>query len=70
MGKVKGQNEYNKFLKGQTLSPKKAIMAQCFCCNGEEQGSSEDCRGLNCPLYPFFKRWLWKGRKAIVEVER
>lgn len=62
MGKMKGQAEYKKFQKGESLSPKKAILAHCFVCNGEEEGSNEDCQGKSCPLYPFFRKWVWKGR--------
>ena len=69
----KGRGEYLKSQRGESLSPKKAIMAQCYVCNGEGQGSSEDCKGESCPLYPYFKKWVWKcrgkGRKAIVEPE-
>ena len=63
MGKVKGQVEYQKFKDGKPLSPKQAIKAQCFSCNGEEEGSSEDCKGVSCPLYP---KWSLKGRSSIV----
>ena len=58
MGKLKGQTEYENFKKGMALSPKKAIKAACYACNGENDGSGEDCRGLSCPLYPYFKKWV------------
>lgn len=70
MGKLKGQSEYKKFLEGKPLSPKKSIIAQCFVCNGEEEGSGEDCKGLSCPLYPYARKWLFRGRKSIVEAEK
>ena len=69
MGQIKGQLEYNKFKEGKPLTAKQAIKAQCYICNGEEEGSFMDCQGKNCPLYPFFRKWLLRGRKSIVEVE-
>ena len=69
MGKVKGQKEYKRFLNGGPLSPKQAILAQCFVCNGEIEGSSEDCKGDSCPLYHFFRKWSYKGRKSILQAE-
>ena len=63
MGKLKGQLEYQKFLDNKDLSPKKAIIAHCFVCNGEKEGSGEDCRGSSCVLYPYFKKWVYKDRK-------
>lgn len=55
---MKGQKEYYKFCEGGELTAKQAIKAQCFVCNGAENGSSMDCRGRSCPLYPFFKKWV------------
>ena len=73
MGKLKGQNEYKRFLQGDNLSPKKAILAHCFMCNGEIDGSGEDCRGKSCPLYSYFKKWMWNRKIAValnVETEK
>ena len=70
MGKLKGQKEYSDFKAGKSLSPKKSIIAQCFVCNGEEEGSGEDCRGLSCPLYPFFRKWSHRGRKSKLQAEK
>ena len=66
MGQLKGSRETKKFREGQSLTPKQAIKAQCYICNGEEEGSNEDCQGKGCPLYPFFKKWLFTTqRKAL-----
>lgn len=61
MGMLKGLREYKKFLKGEKLSHKKAILAQCYSCNGFEE-SNIDCRGKSCPLYPFHP-YREKGQK-------
>ena len=68
MGAKIGRSQYAKFKDGGSLSPKQAIIAQCFVCNGEGEGSSEDCRGLSCPLYPYFKKWVYRvGRKEKID---
>lgn len=57
---LKGQKEYEKFKKGQLLTFRQAIIAQCYICNGESEGG-EDCLGVNCPLYQYMP--YQKGRK-------
>lgn len=57
MGTQAGMVALRKFRQGITLSPKKAIMAQCYSCNGEGEGSGIDCQGTSCPLYPLFRKW-------------
>ena len=49
---IKGQRDYEKFIKGIKLSPMKAIRAQCYVCNGKDEGGV-DCLGTSCPLYPY-----------------
>ena len=64
MGILKGQKEVEKFMKGEKLSAKGAIKAHCYLCNGEDEGSNEDCQGKSCPLYPFFKKWIKIKRRS------
>jgi len=53
MGVKKGQKEYQKWLKGGTLTRKQAILANCYACNGFED-SACDCKAKKaCPLYQF-----------------
>jgi len=47
---IKGHAEYQRFQKGQKLGHKAALLAQCYVCNGENEGG-EDCKGQSCPLY-------------------
>jgi hypothetical protein len=49
---MKGQRQYEVFKAGKSLTPKQAILAQCFVCNGENEGG-EDCLGVSCPLYQY-----------------
>jgi len=56
---LKGQVEYKKFKEGKPLTRKQAMLAQCYMCNGEEEGGV-DCQGMSCPLYQYFP---YKGRK-------
>jgi len=52
MGKIFGQKEYHKFLKGGRLTRKEAILAHCYECNGLES-SRCDCLGVPCPMYQY-----------------
>jgi hypothetical protein len=58
MGKVIGEVQYAKFKTGARLTRREAMRAQCYECNGFEEGR-EDCRGISCPLYQFFP---YRGR--------
>lgn len=62
MGYLKGQLEYKKWREGKLLTRKEAILAQCYVCNGEEEGGV-DCLGKeSCPLYQFFP---YRGKKRL-----
>ena len=52
MGQIKGAREYKMFQKGEYLTRKGAMLANCYMCNGLEE-SAEDCQGKNCPIYPY-----------------
>jgi hypothetical protein len=60
MGRIKGQTQYEKFLRGERLSWKQAGLAKCYQCNGFEEGNI-DCNVPKCPLYQH--RW---GRRDLV----
>ena len=64
MGKLKGKKELDKFRAGESLTMKQGIKAQCYVCNGESDGSNEDCMGKSCPLYPWFKKWMIVKRRS------
>ena len=49
---MKGKIQYDKFKNGEPLTFKGAILAQCYECNGSEEGG-EDCLGVSCPLYQY-----------------
>ena len=66
MGYVKGQVEYEYFLKdGKCRSFLRAIKAHCYVCNGMEEGGV-DCLGKNCPLYQYFP---YKGKKGTRRID-
>ena len=57
---IKGARQYKLFQEGKLLTRKQAILAQCYICNGEEEGG-EDCLGSEtCPLYQYFP---YRGKK-------
>jgi hypothetical protein len=65
---MKGQRQHEAFKAGKPLTPKQAILAQCFVCNGENEGG-EDCLGASCPLYQYMS--YRKGRiKKELSAER
>ena len=52
MSAIKGAKEYEKFKRGESLTRKQAMLAQCYVCNGEEEGAV-DCHGKSCPMYQY-----------------
>lgn len=53
MGAIKGQKEFKKWEKGETLTRKEVMLAHCYQCNGQE-ASRVDCGGgQTCPLYVY-----------------
>ena len=52
MGQIKGQRPYERFIKGEKLTRRQAMLAKCYECNGFEE-SNADCLADNCPLYPY-----------------
>lgn len=62
---IKGQKEYAKFQKGEKLTRKQAMLANCYMCNGLED-SAEDCQGKSCPIYQYQPYRGIKQRKEAV----
>jgi len=50
MGARKGIREYERFVNGEKLTRKQAMMAMCYDCMG---GVPEDCLGTACPMYDY-----------------
>ena len=59
---LKGQKEYKKFQEGKGLTRKQVILAQCYACNGEEEGGFDCQSKASCPLYQYFP---YKGKKDL-----
>ncbi len=68
---IKGQRQFEAFQAGKPLSFKGAILAQCYVCNGSEEGG-EDCLGVSCPLYQFmpYRKGREKKAKKDLSVEQ
>jgi len=47
---IKGQKEAGKFKRGERLTPKEAICAQCYSCTCM---TGKDCLSAGCALYAF-----------------
>jgi hypothetical protein len=52
VGYIKGDIQYRKFLKGEKLTRKEAMLAKCYECNGLVD-SREDCEVDTCPMYGY-----------------
>lgn len=56
-----GGKEWDMFKRGERLTQREAIKAQCYACTGEYDGGVGDCESDLCPLYeymPYRKRRL------------
>ena len=62
MSIIKGRLEQKKLLNGEKLTRRQAIMANCYVCNGEEEGG-EDCKSTDCPFYQYFP---YRDKKPLV----
>lgn len=52
MSNIKGSREYKKFMDGEKLTRKEAMLAMCYDCNGGEE-SRTDCLSDKCPMYDY-----------------
>jgi len=52
-GHFRGRQEYIRFIKGEKLTQREAIIAHCYDCMGYYEGGTEDCESQLCPLRPF-----------------
>jgi hypothetical protein len=66
---MKGFKEYEKFKKGDSLTFKQAILAQCYVCNGESEGG-EDCLGISCPLYQYMPYRKGRQKKQLTQEQK
>ena len=62
---MRGQKQYEKFVRGESLTFKQAILAQCYVCNGGSEGGN-DCSGVSCPLYQYmpYRKGREKNKKT------
>lgn len=58
---IKGAYQYKLFQQGKPLTRKGAILAQCYECNGLEEGGV-DCLLATCPLYQYFP---YRGKSKV-----
>lgn len=63
---MRGRRDYERFQRGEGLTHKQAILAQCYVCNGLDEGG-EDCRGRSCPLYQYMPYRAGRVKRQISE---
>jgi len=66
---MKGKKEFERFKAGETLTHKQAILAQCYICNGLNEGG-HDCKGIACPLYQHMPYRQGRRKRQLSEAER
>ena len=66
---IKGQREYERFMRSERLTHRQSILAQCFVCNGMNEGG-DDCKGASCPLYQFMPYRKGRVKKVLSEKEK
>jgi len=66
---MKGKLQYDKFRRGEHLSFKGAILAQCYECNGCEEGG-EDCLGVSCPLYEYMPYRKDRPKRQLTQEQK
>ncbi len=62
MPTVKGQKEYERFLKGGKLTYSRAILAMCYSCIS---ASGRDCESKGCPLYSHMPYRTGRTKKPV-----
>ena len=51
--RAKARSELTKYLRGEKLTLKQAVLANCYSCMGFYADGTIDCLISDCPLYPF-----------------
>jgi hypothetical protein len=51
--RAKGKREFEKFKKGEKLTYKQSVYANCYECMSGYYDGKVDCEVKNCPLYTF-----------------
>ena len=59
------KSAYEKFKRGEQLTRKQAMGAQCYECNGYDIELAHDCSGNNCPLYQWSPWGLSRGLRPV-----
>jgi hypothetical protein len=49
----KGSAELKKYLAGEKITVKQAVLAKCYECCGYYRDGRENCGVYTCPLFPF-----------------
>lgn len=66
---MRGKKHFERFKKGERLTHKEAILAQCYACNGLDEGGV-DCKGVSCPLYQYMPYCASRKKRQVTDAER
>lgn len=67
-----GRKELLKYLDGARITQRQAILAKCYDCMAYYADGRNDCKVLDCPLYPFmpYSSRPQKPSKKLSEVHK
>jgi hypothetical protein len=68
--KAQGKEEFLRFQKGERLTMKEAILANCFQCAGFYSDGRKDCDVNTCPLHAFMPYNKDRVRRIMSEEQR
>jgi len=57
----KGRTQYRRFLNGERLTQREAILAKCYDCDGGHSDGKYDCEVPSCPLRSYMP---YRGKNA------
>ena len=57
-----GRTQYVRYLRGERLTQRQAILAKCFECGGYYADGRKDCEMPDCALYPYMP---YKGKDEL-----
>jgi hypothetical protein len=71
--KAQGRREFIGYLESdEKLSPKKAILANCYSCTGYYSDGRIDCEVNDCPLHPYmpYRKDKTKAKRVLSEKQK
>ena len=62
---AQGKTEYIRYLQGEAITRKEAMLAMCYQCSNLYLDGRLDCENKTCPLYPYMPYAKQTGQKQV-----